>query len=247
MTWEKMIAIGFSAIALALGASGVAQADLVTNGSFESTTAGNGQLGFNTNATDWTTTGYNFIYAPGTADTTGANGQFSNVQLWGPNNGSANGLPATSPDGGNFVAADGNFEVGAIAQTITGLNIGDTYELDFFWAGAQQAGFTGADTDQWQVSFGSETQSTPIVNVASEGFSGWMAQTLDFTADNTSDVLSFLAVSGPSGEPPFVLLDGVSVNDVTVPEPSALALLVGGGLGLGAVRFMRRRSKPATV
>jgi hypothetical protein len=44
-------------------------------------------------------------------------------------------------------------------------------------------------------------------------------QTMNFTADNTSDLLSFFAVGTPNGEPPFVLLDGVSLNADT-PEPA---------------------------
>ncbi len=67
-----------------------------------------------------------------------------------------------------------------------------------------------------------------------------MYQTFNFTADNTSDVLSFLAVGTPNGEPPFSLLDGVSVQ--AAPEPGTLLLMLGGlGLvGLGVVRSKRR-------
>ncbi len=43
MTWKKMAMFGVSALALTLGASGGAQAGLVTNGGFESTTNGGGQ------------------------------------------------------------------------------------------------------------------------------------------------------------------------------------------------------------
>jgi hypothetical protein len=122
-----------------------AKADLVANGGFESTTNGAGQLGFNTNAADWTVAagGYDFIFASGAADTTGAIGQYGALYLWGPNNGSANGMPASSPVGGNYVAADGAYDVGAISQTINGLTAGQH-------------------------------------------------QTFNFTADGTSDVLSFL-------------------------------------------------------
>ena len=51
--------------ALAFTASANAGPDLVTNGGFEATTAGAGQLGFNTNATGWTVAsgGYTFLYA----------------------------------------------------------------------------------------------------------------------------------------------------------------------------------------
>lgn len=241
MSWKKLAWIMAPALTFVLlGASSPVRADLVTNGGFGSN-GGNGQLGFNTNATGWTSSGYNFLYAPGTADTSGANGQFGNVQLWGPGNGSANGLPATSPAGGYFVAADTDFEVGAIQQTINGLTPGDLYRVKFWWAGAQQEGFFGPTKEQWQVSFGSETKSTPFVNISSEGFSGWIQESFTFKADGTSDVLSFLA-QGTPGEPPFALLDGVSVNAVAVPEPASLTLTVFGLLGLGAA-YLRRRFK----
>jgi hypothetical protein len=61
------------ALALVLFASG-AKANLLTNGNFSSTTNGGGQLGYNTTATGWSTTGYNFLFTSGSADTTGVTG-----------------------------------------------------------------------------------------------------------------------------------------------------------------------------
>ncbi|MFZ1133690.1 MAG: PEP-CTERM sorting domain-containing protein [Candidatus Korobacteraceae bacterium] len=239
---RKSVGLGLTAVALLALAFSVpaAASNLVVNGSFEVTTNGpNFQFDNNTVATGWTSSGYNFIFAPGAADTVGATGQFGNLQLWGPNNGSNNGLPATSPDGGNFVAADGAFEVAPIQQTINGLTAGNSYTVNFWWAGAQQSGFTGATTEQWQVSLGSQTQSTVVLDNVSHGFTGWMSQSFTYTASSSSEVLSFLAVGTPTGVPPFVLLDGVTLNaNSTVPEPGTLALL-GSGL-LGAAGFVRR-------
>jgi hypothetical protein len=234
--------------ALTFAVSAIAGPDLVTNGGFESTTLGPGQLGFNTDATGWTVAsgGYTFLFASGTADTTGSNGQFGNVGLWGPNNGSANGLPASSPAGGNFVGEDSDFQVVPITQTLNGLTVGDNYTVNFYWAGAQQSGFTGASTDQFIVGFGGSTQSTGIVSVASEGFSGWQHQSFTFTADNTSDVLSFLASGSVVGVPSFALLDGVSVF-ADVPEPATWALMLAGFGGLGAVARTRRRTATRVI
>jgi hypothetical protein len=245
MTWKKTAVIAL-AIGLALAVS--ARADLITNGGFESN-GGNGQLGFNTSATGWSVPAppgsYTFLYAPGTADTTGANGQYGNVALWGPGNGVANGLPATSPAGGYFIAQDGDFQQGAISQTVNGLTSGQDYTLGFWWAGAQQQGFTGSATDQWQVSLGSQTQLTPVVNVPSQGFSGWMFQTFTFTATGSSELLSFLATSSPNGVPPFVLLDGVSLNPtISTPEPASITMSLAVFGAFGAVWGYKRVKKP---
>ena len=225
-----------------------ANTDYVVNGGFETTTNGNGQLTFNTVATGWTNLsdghghdGYNFLFAPGTADTTGATGDSGNLKLWGPNDGSANGLPATSPDGGNYIAADGAYEIGAIQQQISGLTIGVEYSLGYWWAGAQQTGFSGITTEQWDVTLGDLTQNTVPVTDPSHGFTGWQRQTFTFIADSVNPLLSFLAVGTPTGEPPFSLLDGVTLQQT--PEPGTFALI---GLGLVAVplaaRLRRRRS-----
>jgi hypothetical protein len=209
---------GLLALALSTFATS-AKADLVTNGSFETTTAVDAQLGFNATVLGWSVpapnNSYTMIYAAGDADAAGAASTYGNLKLWGPANGSANGLPASSPDGGNYLAEDGAFQVGAISQTINGLTIGQQYTLTFYYAGAQQFGFDGTTTEGFDVSFGAQTLDTPILNNADHGFTGWQQQTMTFTADGTSDVLSFLAVGTPNGEPPFTLLDGVSLNAAT--------------------------------
>jgi hypothetical protein len=67
-----------------------------------------------------------------------------------------------------------------------------------------------------------------------------MLENLTFTANSTSELLSFLAVGTPSGNlPPFALLDGVSLT--AVPEPSNWAMMLAGFGGLGFAAVRRRR------
>jgi len=239
---ESAIRIVLGLLVCGMAFSRMARASLVSNGGFEVTTSGNGQLGYNTNAVGWTTTSYSFLYAPGTADTTGAVGSLGTAFLWGPGDGSPNGL-TVSPNGGNFVAADGDYNPGPISQTINGLTPGNPYIVSFYWAGAEADPLNSPTTEQWQVSLGAQTQVTPIINNASEGFTGWMFQSMTFTATGSSEVLSFLAAGTPSGEPPFALLDGVSMNDVPEPSGTLLAGIVLGGAAFGRLRrWVRNKS-----
>lgn len=235
----KSIVLALSAVA-ALGAS-VANAavpgELIVNGGFE--TGDYGQIGWSGHQLQgWNSTGYNFLFNGSNVDQGGVQGSYGKLQLWGPHNGSANGLGA-SPVGGNFVAADGAFEIAPLTQTVNGLVAGKKYDLSFYWAGAQQKSFDGATTEQWKVSLGNQTQATEVKNNVEHGFTGWKKETFTFTATSTSEVLSFLAVGTPTGVPPFSLLDGVSMI-AAVPEPQTWAML---GLGLGMVGFAARRRK----
>lgn len=242
---KNMLNVAVALAALTLGTAAGAT-NLVTNGDFEATTlAGSHEFGdrYSTNqVTGWTTNGYNFVFAPGTADNgTGATGEYGKLQLWGPGNGAANGLTGASPAGGNFIGADGAYGVDAISQTIGGLVAGKQYDVSFWWAGAQQEGFDGPNTEQWDVSLGNEHQSTAILSNGNHGFTGWRQETFTFTATSSSQLLSFLAHGTPEGVPPFSLLDGVTMEaHGAVPEPASWALMI---LGFGATGAALRRRR----
>jgi len=267
---RKAALIGFSASAL-LFLNPYAQAtNLVLNGNFSSyTTTGintNGQVDYNVTLADWSmkpggptsgggTLGYTELFTPGSADTTGVPVSFGHqLTLWGPGGGlsshdySNNGMPASSPIGGNYIGADAAFDVDAIQQTISGLTVGDHYALSFYYAGAQQgydpsdpSGYSGATTETWQVSLGANTQTAPVLANASHGFTGWHYDTMNFTATNTSETLSFLAEGTPGvSQPPFALLDDVSLTKT--PEPATLPLLLTGLMGGLSILRSRRKS-----
>ena len=225
------------AMALAVGSAAHA-GDVITNGDFSSSSYGatNNQFGTGfggQGVTGWTGNGgYNIYF--GTSVTTNANSQYSS---------GAEHLYGTAfPIDGAFVALDGDTNAqGAISQDLTGLEVGKNYTLTFDWAAGQLANRSGDITEQLQVSFGGQTFLTPILNVASGGFSGWHTATFVFTPTVANQTLSFLSLGTPNGLPPMALLDNVSL---TVPEPATWAMML---LGFGGIGAMIRRRRQVLV
>ena len=155
-----------------------------------------------------------------------------------------------SPDGegvGAFMVLDGdpNF-TSPFQQSISGLTVGQQYNLQFYWAGGELSNRTGFETIKLTGSFGASAFTTETFNntkpVGITGdFSGWRLEKFSFKATSTSQLLSFLAAGTPANNlPPVAFLDGVSLT--AVPEPATWAIMLMGFAGLGAALRARRRA-----
>lgn len=160
------------------------------------------------------------------------------------------------PGGGNFIVADGdNTLAKPLSQSITGLTAGNLYQVTFYQASGQQSGFgcqqtggfndTNCTNDQWAVNLGGtfsngsftggQTDYSTLMTNPLGGFTSWTQQSLVFTANAATETLSFLASGSPNGYPPVVLLNDVAMVRYA-PEPSTLAIMGLGLLGLGILR-----------
>jgi hypothetical protein len=146
------------------------------------------------------------------------------------------------PGGGNVIAIDGGSPYSSsIAQMVQNLVVGQQYILSFYQGAAQQVGQSGATTEQWKVTFGGSSQSSTLMNNASAGVVSWQSQSMSFIATSTSELLTFLAIGTPNGEPPVVLLADVSM---VLPEPGSAPII---GTGLLVLLVVRRRTRAAAV
>lgn len=238
----KLVTATFAA-AVVVAAPAHAVINLVSNGGFETTSykassqiAGKNNK-FGQGVASWTGAGgkhLEFLFIGGTQTSVSAANQFHDKKTYfGPS------LSMLSPNGGNFVALDGDGAVaGMISQQVNGLTINKAYKVSFDWGAAQLLNRKGKITEQLKVGFGTDSQFTNIASIPTHGFSGWMASTFLFKAKTASEMLSFLSMGTPKGLPPIAVLDGVSVT--TVPEASTWMMLVA-GFGFAGLATRRRR------
>ncbi len=263
---SKILVVCFAAVIIGFGLVETVNAgNLVLNGSFEQTQF-NGtsyELGSNnwkptgitgSGLTNWTNGSnsqggsvYNLWFNASNATTVDAVSQYPSE----PQRLSAS-FTGSSPDGGNFVAMDGDPSVnGALSQQISGLTVGADYRLSFYWGAIELSNRHGYTTESIHVTLGDspmqavsygDPNGPDSQKLAPNAFTGWIQATMDFQADSTSELLSFLSVGTPNGLPPIALLDGVSLVEASsVPEPSSLALSALGLIGFVVIRSRRRR------
>ena len=132
------------------------------------------------------------------------------------------GNSCANPDGtGHFVNLDGDPAFpAAISQKIGGLVPNQQYQLIFSWAAVQRNDQNGHTYGEFlDVSLGDQHFTTPVVGVnlpgqmfPAQGFSGWFTTSFVFNWDGVDNTLNFLAHGNPSGLPPSIDLDGISLN-----------------------------------
>jgi len=165
---------------------------------------------------------------------------------------------------------------GSITQAFT-LSSTQPVTVSFNWAGAQQAGFTGANTEQLRVSLcgpgqtpgnanpgnaatpggptgNSCTAYTNVLSNTSMGFTGWQNAgtpntSFTFNPISTAETLMFTAIGTPNDRlfPPFVLLDGITVTQGGVGAPEPATFWLL-GIGLAVMAVVAyRRRKSVRV
>jgi hypothetical protein len=117
---------------------------------------------------------------------------------------------------------------GTVVQNVTGLTVGDSYNLTWYYGGRP-----GGGPQQLDVSFGGAQ-----VAIDSGSYGSWTRNSVEITAISSSEVLQFASVN-VGGLPSY----GNEVTNValSVPEPAIWAMMLAGFGGLGLASFARRR------
>jgi hypothetical protein len=204
-------------------------------------------------------------------DTVPTDGPYS---LWNASNGGT-GTIVAPPSHDHFVLGQDSAPENAayLTQTINGLTNGKTYLLTFEFAGAQLRNadgtmWNGATNEGVEVNLGG-TYDTAVADggttsqkytggqtdvayydnfntsIASHSSTPWQQVKMYFTANGSSEDLNLEAISTSSGNPPFALIDNLSL--LAVPEPATWAMVILGVFGIGAIVRRRRSGRLAAA
>ncbi|HLH41157.1 MAG TPA: PEP-CTERM sorting domain-containing protein [Bryobacteraceae bacterium] len=161
----------------------------------------------------------------------------------------------------NYVEVDGDPTWGApISATMSGLTIGNQYQISFYQASNEEDGNDKEYLDSWKVYLipgagqgaytppaGDLVYTTDKMDNKGAQATPWEFESFTFFASAVSETLEFVAhVAAPAGQsitpyqPPFFDLAAVQLDPV--PEPGTWALALSGAALLFAGHALRRRA-----
>jgi len=157
--------------------------------------------------------------------------------LWAVGYSDPNGSIAVAGHGNQFVTLGGGVNdvgTGSWSQMVSGFTVGALYDLRFDIAAED----TGDIQTIVALVKGIGATTAPFTAVGSGGnyWRDWQAEGLSFTADSTTETISFSSTTEHD-----IGLDDVRITSA-VPEPSSAVLLA---LAIGAGLLIRRRSHRA--
>ncbi len=132
----------------------------------------------------------------------------------------------------------------SFSQTLTGMTIGTTYQLKFYYNARSTSGVSsGGGYPTMNVTLGSSTLANNLAVTPVGGSNPYDLFTANYTATSTSALLDVAngAAFGSGAPDSTLLVDNFSLAPVTAtPEPASLALL--GLSGAGLLLLKRRRT-----